>query len=158
MPQLDTSTFSSQLFWLGISFCILYCILAYFIVPKISGVLENRETMREQNINTASTYREQAEGLLLEYEKLLAQTRKDAHERYQALVNRIAHETTEKKKDILDKLQERLHIAEQDLYRARIDASQDMHSVARDIAGDILQKLTGQSYSPEQLALNKDKT
>lgn len=158
MPQLDTTTFSSQLFWLGISFCILYCVLAYFLVPKISGVLENRETMREQNINTASTYREQAEGLLVEYEKLLAQTRKESHEKYQAVVNLIAQETMEKKKDILDKLQERLHIAEQDLYRARIEASQDMHSIAREIAGDILLKLTGQSYSPEQLTLKKDKS
>lgn len=157
MPQLDTTTFSSQLFWLGISFVVLYCILAYFLVPKISGVLENRETIREKNINTASSYREEAEGLLVEYEKLLAETRKEAHEKYQSVVTMTAHEMGEKKKDMLDKLQERLHIAEQDLYRARMEASQDIHSVAQEIAGDILQKLTGQTYSSDQLTIKKDK-
>lgn len=157
MPQLDVTTFSSQLFWLGMCFLVLYFILSYFLVPKISGVLENRENMREQNINQASSYREEAESLLVEYEKLLAQTRKEAHEKYQSVVNVTAHEIRAKKREMLDKLQERLHIAEQDLYRARIEASEDIHAVAQEIAGDILQKLTGQTYTPDQLTIKKDK-
>lgn len=157
MPQLDTTTYSSQLFWLVICFVALYCILAYFLVPKISRIIEKRDAIREHNINTASTYREEAEGLLADYERLLEQTRREAHDKYQAVVNLTVHEMTEKKKQMVARLQERLHVAEQDLYRARTEASQEMHAVAQEIAGDILKKLTGQTYSSTKLTIKKDK-
>lgn len=156
MPQLDTTTFSSQLFWLGVCFLVLYFILSYVLVPKITGVLESRENVREQKLNQASTYREQAEDLLAEYEKILAQARKDAHGQYQSVVNATALKLAEKKQDMLDKFQERLHIAEQELYRARIEVTADIQSVAQEIAGDILKKLTGHTYSADQLVVKGD--
>lgn len=157
MPQLDTTTFPSQLFWLGVCFLLLYFILSYLLVPRITDVLENREHVREQKINQASTYRERAENLLADYEKTLAHVRKDAHQKYQSIVNATGLEIAEKKKEMLDKLQERLHIAEQELYRARIEASQEMHSVAQEIAGEILQKLTGHRYPTDQLMVEKER-
>jgi F-type H+-transporting ATPase subunit b len=145
MPQLDTTTFSSQLFWLGVCFVALYIILAYVLMPRITAILDNRESVREKNINIASAYREEAEGLLVEYESLLAQTHQDAHEKYQEAVKTTALEIAEKKRKMLEKFQERLHVAEQDLYRARVEASAEMQAVAQEIASDILNKLTGPS-------------
>ena len=43
MPQLEISTFPSQIFWLVVSFLILYIIMAKVIVPRISSVIKNRE-------------------------------------------------------------------------------------------------------------------
>lgn len=157
MPQLDTTTFLSQLFWLGVCFLALYLILSYLLVPKITGVLENREHVRKQKINQASTYREHAENLLIDYEKTLAQAHKEAHQQYQSVVNATLLEMAEKKKDMFYKLQHRLHIAEQELYRARIEASEEMHAVAQEIAGEILQKLTGHTYPTDQLVVKKDR-
>lgn len=156
MPQLDIATFPSQIFWLGICFLALYFTLAYFVIPRIVGVLENREYVCEEKLNQASTYRAQAEDLLVEYEKMLAQARENAHQRYQSTVNATTLDMTQKKKDMLDKLQERLHMAEQELYRARLEASADIQSVAPEIAGEILQKLTGHIYSADQLVVAKD--
>lgn len=158
MPQLDTTTFSSQLFWLGVCFLALYFILSYVLVPKITGVIENRDSIREQKINQASLYREDAERVLLEYEKILAQARKDAHEQYHYVVNATTLEIAQKKKEMLDKLQERLHLVDQDLYRARVAAGADMHLVAQQIAADILEKITGHTYSLDQLIVKKGTT
>jgi len=151
MPQLDTTTFPSQLFWLGVCFIVLYCILSYLLVPKIVGVLESRSTLREQKINQASTYREHAEGLMIDYERTLVQARKSAQEHYQSVINATALEIGQKKQDLLDKLQDRLHVAEQKLYRARIEVSSHMEPIAQEIATEILQKLTGHTYSADQL-------
>ena len=151
MPQLDTTTFSSQLFWLGVCFFVLYCILSYILVPKIVGILERRSTLREQKINQASTYREHAEGLMIDYERTLAQARKNAHKHYQSVTNATALEIGKKKQDLLDKLQDRLHVAEQKLYRARIEVGAHMGPIAQEIAAEILQKLTGHTYSADQL-------
>ena len=156
MPQLDVTTFPSQLFWLGVCFLLLYLILSFFLIPRVAGLLDKREAMREERLNLASTYREEAEGLLLAYENALAEARKEAHLHYQSIVNETMHKMAERKHEMVEKLQERLRVGEQDLYRARIEASADMHTVAQDIAGDILEKITGHSYPVEQLIEKKD--
>ena len=43
MPQLDSSTFASQLFWLFISFFSLFAIAKFYIVPKVDGMFLSRE-------------------------------------------------------------------------------------------------------------------
>lgn len=156
MPQLDTTTFPSQLFWLAVCFLVLYLVLSYFLIPKMVGVLDNRETIREEKLNLASTYREQAEGLLFAYESAIAQARKDAHLNYQSFTHQTVLDIAEKKKDMIEKLQDRLHVAEQDLYRERIKVSSEMKSVAQDIAAEILKKVTGHTYPADQLVVKKD--
>jgi F-type H+-transporting ATPase subunit b len=142
MPQLDTSTFASQLFWLVVCFLALYFILSYIALPKISKVLETREQTIEGKINKASLYREQAEDLLNEYEATLAKAREEAHLYYKSSASAISADIALKEKDILDKLSNRLHLAEQTLYRSRVDAGQEMGSIAEEIANLILDKIT----------------
>jgi len=42
MPQLDVTTYTSQLFWLFICFSFLYLILKYQIIPKLEQIRQNR--------------------------------------------------------------------------------------------------------------------
>jgi F-type H+-transporting ATPase subunit b len=146
MPQLDTSTFPSQLFWLGVCFLTLYFILSFVAVPKITRVFERRDEAIAAQINKASTYREQAEDLLADYEKTLADARDAAHQHAKSIASATNAEIGNKQKDYLDKMKDRLHLAEQDLYRSRIEASHEITSIAAEVANAVLTKLTGQSY------------
>ncbi len=42
LPQLDYSTYPSQIFWLVISFTVLYAFISYFVIPKIEIIFEKR--------------------------------------------------------------------------------------------------------------------
>ena len=42
-PQMDTSWFPNQLFWLAVSFLLMYILVARFVAPSIKGVLDKRE-------------------------------------------------------------------------------------------------------------------
>ena len=42
MPQLDFSSWPSQIFWTALALFILYKVLNGSILPKISGALEDR--------------------------------------------------------------------------------------------------------------------
>lgn len=42
MPQLDVTTYTSQLFWLFICFSFLYLMLKYQIIPKLEQIRQNR--------------------------------------------------------------------------------------------------------------------
>lgn len=149
MPQLDTSTFPSQLFWLVVCFLVLYVILSFIALPKISRVLGKRAETVDEKINKASLYREQAEDLLVDYEKTLAQARDQAHQHYKASAHTTASQIASKQNDFLDKLNERLHVSQQELYRARLEVGHEINSLAMDVANGILTKVMGPTSKKE---------
>lgn len=143
MPQLDVSTYPSQLFWLVVCFLALYFLLSYVALPKIEGVLKKREETLEEKINIASTYREEAENILADYEKKLEEARQEAQVRYKKASDLAKEEISRKQKQKLAKLNDRLNVAEQDLYRSRVDAGEELKASVREVANAILDKITG---------------
>ena len=50
MPQLDTEFWVYQIFWLVITFSVLFVLLSKIILPKISANLETRKSLILENI------------------------------------------------------------------------------------------------------------
>ena len=71
MPQLDLSTFASQAFWMVISFSLLWFLMAMFITPKITDVLEQRKRKIDDYIIKAEKLNQQAKTSLEKYEQAL---------------------------------------------------------------------------------------
>jgi len=44
MPQLDLSTFPSQIFWLAVFFVVLYLLMAKLAIPRIERVIDSAAT------------------------------------------------------------------------------------------------------------------
>ena len=151
MPQLDITTFSSQLFWLGLSFIILYLILSYVAVPKIARIYDDRQKTVEEKLSQANSYREKAEELLAEYEATLASARGEAHEQYRAITHAVTEEMLLKQQTFLDALNVRLHLEEKKLSHEALDVREDMQKAVLDIATALLKKLTGRSYTSQEL-------
>ena len=72
MPQLDTSTFTSQLFWLVVCFFSMMFIMSKFIIPKIADIMEQRQRKIHGYLNKAADLKEQAEAALRKYQNALA--------------------------------------------------------------------------------------
>ena len=70
MPQLEITTFPSQIFWLVISFFILYIILSRIIIPKISYVIKTRESEIKNNIHISEQLFRDTEIINEELEKV----------------------------------------------------------------------------------------
>ena len=56
MPQLEITTFPSQIFWLVVSFLMLYLIMSRIIIPRISFVIKKRETEIKNNVHISSFF------------------------------------------------------------------------------------------------------
>jgi F-type H+-transporting ATPase subunit b len=61
MPQLDVSTYPGQLFWLFVSFFLLWFVLHVWLVPRFSRIFEKRRKHIEQLLAKASTLQTHAE-------------------------------------------------------------------------------------------------
>ena len=62
MPQLEqTEFFVSQLFWLVVTFTFLFIFLWRISLPRISSVLEKRESKIDDDITSAKKLQAEAE-------------------------------------------------------------------------------------------------
>ena len=75
MPQLNPEFWISQIFWLTLTFGILYVVLSKLILPKISANLELRKSQIQENIEAAEKQRENSESKLKEYDDIVIKSK-----------------------------------------------------------------------------------
>ena len=102
MPQLDPEFWVSQIFWLTITFGILYVILSKLILPKISSNLESRKSQISDNIEAADKQRKESEAKLKEYDEIISKSKTEAKNIFNQIREK-ALEDISAKKNILDK-------------------------------------------------------
>ena len=115
MPQLEITTYPSQIFWLVVSFVILYLIMSRFIIPKISSVIKSRESEIKNNIHISEQMYRDTEIINNEYEEIKKNIEDEARE----IINHLK-ETTNKKitknaKLLKKKLEQKLEKSEKEI-------------------------------------------
>jgi F-type H+-transporting ATPase subunit b len=80
LPQLDVTTFPSQIFWLIVSLVVLYLVVTRLALPKIVGAIEDRADAIEDDLDRAAQYKRKAELAEKAYEKALADAKAKAQE------------------------------------------------------------------------------
>lgn len=78
MPQLDFSTFPNQIFWLVVALVILYVLLSKIALPRIGGILEDRQGRILGDIAAAEKLKTQAEEAEKAYNQALVDARAEA--------------------------------------------------------------------------------
>jgi F-type H+-transporting ATPase subunit b len=151
MPQFDPSTFASQLFWLYVSFTLLLILLSVFALPKIGGVLEERQKRIDGNLDKAAQWKAEAEAAIAAYEKALADSRAEAHKILQANAQAIAEQAEARQKALGEKLAAQIKAGESRIQAAKEQALDQIKGVSADLVKASLQRLTGQSAEDAQI-------
>ena len=143
MPQFDIGTFASQIFWLAVIFTLLFLILSRSVLPKVSGILEQRQRRLDDDIAKAGALRKEAETVLAEYEKARAEAEARAQAAMRAVLDETAAEATRAHGD-LDRTQaKQLAEAEARIAQARQDALPGVHQAAAEVATAATERLIG---------------
>lgn len=78
MPQLDFSTFPNQIFWLVVTLVVIYLILSRVALPRIGGILAERQGTITNDIAAAEDLKAKAIEAEDVYNKALADARSEA--------------------------------------------------------------------------------
>ena len=100
MPQLNPEFWVSQIFWLIITFGILYVVLSKLILPKISANLETRKSQILENIEAAEKKREESEQKIEEYEKIVQDSKNEAKNYFKQAREKVLKDIGAKKRSI----------------------------------------------------------
>ena len=143
MPQLNPEFWVSQIFWLVITFGILYVVLSKLILPKISANLESRKSQISDNIEAADKQREESEKKLNEYDLIITKSKTEAKNIFNQAREKALKDINVKR-DILDKqIEDEIKKVEDEINLFRKDAPVKINKIAIETSGELVQKLIG---------------
>ena len=152
MPQLNPEFWVSQIFWLTITFGILYIVLSKFILPKISANLEVRKSQILDNIEAAEKQREESELKIKEYKKIVQSSKNEAKNYFKQTREKLL-KNINLKKDSLDKeLNLEVQKGETEIQELRDRAPEKINKIAVETTKDLLQQLIGSDVNSSSIS------
>ena len=139
MPQLDPTSFPSQLFWLAVCFGTMLLVLSVFVLPRITRTLTARQGQIEGDLQAAEKLRADAEAALAAYDAALQQARNNALVLAQDMRAEIQAETDRQKAELDARLADEAQKADAALKAARDAALGGLEAAAHDVVGDVMQ-------------------
>ena len=141
MPQLDTEFWVSQIFWLTITFSILFVLLSKLILPKISANLETRKSLILENISTAERKREESESKIKEYNEIIEKCKNEAKNLVNQAKERLMKDINLKKEALEKNLSKEIQKIEIEIQEFRNKAPEKINKIAVETSTDLLQRL-----------------
>jgi F-type H+-transporting ATPase subunit b len=144
-PPFDSSTFPSQILWIAITFGLFYLFLKKVIMPRLSGILEVRETRIAGDIEQANKMKGDADAAVAAYEQALAEARANANVIGQKARDDGKAEVEAARKSVEASLEAKLADAEARVAKIKDAAMQDVGSIAEETAAAIVSALGGKA-------------
>ena len=147
MPQLDPTTFAPQLFWLLVTFVLLYLFMWKIAIPRIGNVLQDRQKRIDSDLEKAEQLRREAESVRKAYEKLVTDGSNKAHETIRAARVKVAAEAAAQHASLTEKLAAQTSEAETRIGAAKEQALANIRAVSMEITQLAASRLIDQEIS-----------
>ncbi len=157
-PPFATETFGGQLLWLAITFAVLYTLMSRLVLPRLTGIIENRRAMIAKDLDDAAAMKTRAEEAGTAYEKALAEARARAQALAQETRAKLTAEAEAKRKALEADLAARLAQAESAIAAKKAEAMSNVRGIARETAIAIVERLIGRAPPPQAVDSALDQT
>ena len=143
MPQLNPEFWISQIFWLTLTFGILYIILSKLLLPKISANLELRKSQIQENIEAAEKQRKDSETKLKEYDDIIFKSKLEAKNIFKDSREKIIKDINYKKEILENQINDEIKKAEKEIVVVKISAPEKINRIAIEASSELVKKLIG---------------
>ena len=152
MPQLNPEFWVSQIFWLLLTFGILYIVLSKFILPKISSNLEARKSQILENIEMAEKQREQSEIKIKEFEKIILDSKNKAKNYFNDARKKVLEDINKKREVLENEINEEIKVAEKDITSLKNNAPEKINKIAIETSADLIKQLIGMEVNNSSIS------
>ena len=143
LPQLDFSTYPSQLFWLVISFALLLYLMKNRALPRVTEILETRQARIQGDLDQAAALRGEAEAAAAQYEQAVAQARSAASQRVRETQEQAAAELARRQAAVDAEIDVFVKAADDRIGAAKNKAFGEIGAVAAEVAQSAVKRLAG---------------
>ncbi|MEZ5893046.1 MAG: hypothetical protein R3C58_07875 [Parvularculaceae bacterium] len=152
LPQLDPSSWPSQLFWLAITFGVLYWLMAGKFLPSLGGAIEERKDRIADDLDQAAEFKRQAEDAEAGYNKALADARAKAQGIAADTRGEMDKEIAALQAETDAALEKQLAAAESRIAKMKSDAAAKVREAAADTTRAVVEALIDEAPTDEAVA------
>ena len=147
MPQLDPEFWVSQIFWLIITFGILFLVLSKLILPKISDNLETRKSQILDNLELAEKQRKESETKLKEFDNIILRSKIDAKNLFNDSRKKLLDDINNKRVKLEEEIDKEIKIVETEIKELRKKSPEKINKIAIETSSDLINQLIGSNVN-----------
>ena len=151
MPQLEISTYPTQIFWVLLTFICFWLIMDRFIVPGIAEMIDARKRKYDDCLLKAERVNKKALASLQRYEETLAAAKAEAIAQIKKNENEFEKIVAERLKDINQQLSEKIAASEEQLTKDKETAMSKIEEISQAAAYAVVKKLGLETVSTEDI-------
>ncbi|MEM9169086.1 MAG: F0F1 ATP synthase subunit B' [Pseudomonadota bacterium] len=149
LPQFDASTFPGQIFWLAVTFGLLYMLMSESILPRLGGMIEERKDRVADDLDKAAEFKRQADEANEAYAKGLADARAKAQAIAAETRDNLDAELSEMQAEADEKAAADVAAAEKRIAEMRDKAAEKVRDAAIDTTKAVVEALIDERPTDE---------
>lgn len=150
-PPLDPTGVVPQLFWLALTFALLFLLLKRFAIPRVGEVIEERRERVDRDIAKAEALKGETEQALANYERALGEARARAGAIAKEVHAKLTAEVDAERAKLDGEIAAQVAAAEASIAQSRAKAMAGIGEIASETAGAIVAKLIGSEVSQDEV-------
>ncbi|MGN7678442.1 MAG: F0F1 ATP synthase subunit B family protein [Anaplasma sp.] len=143
VPQLDASTYPSQVFWFLCAFSLLYCVVRWVVVPKIEGAIGSRYSRVGGALGSARSICESVQTKLLAQQAALDSANDQARDTVRAALCEVSACMEQARSSLEEEMGNVLKIVAQRLEDLERDSRDELVALAAEVAFMYYSKVRG---------------
>ena len=145
MPQLDTQYFGNLIFWLLVTLALLYWVLSKIALPRIAGVISDRQAFITGDLMQAEECKKKAKEAEAAYGQALSDARAEANKIIAAQKADIQKDLDAAIAKADAEISARSVESEKRIGAIRDSATADARSVAREVTAELVRTFGGKA-------------
>mgnify|MGYP001327492748 FL=1 len=152
MPQLNPEFWISQIFWLILTFGLLYILLSKIILPKISDNLETRKSQILENIETAENQREESEKKIKDFEKLILESKIKAKNLFNDSRKKVLEDINKKRIALEKEIDGEIKTTEDEIKKLKDTSNEKITKISIETSSELLKQLIGEEVNSSSIS------
>ena len=149
LPQMDVSSFPSQIFWLIITFGALYVFMWKIAIPQLRTTVEERKDKVSMDLNDAEQLKTEAKSILEEYEAKITNSNLEAASIYTDSKTDIDKKIELSKKETDEKIRSLIDESQSALVKKENDAVEEIEAKTIETIQSIVEKFIDEKVVEE---------
>ena len=158
MPQFNSETFPSQLFWLIITFLLLYLCMNFLVLPRIRNNIRLRKNKIANDLERSELLKDQIEKIMLDYESKVLHAKNQATENTKNAFEKASHEFNLQLDTVKKRIIQKINKAENEVKEYKKNIENEVSSVSMNLSSSILEKVIGKGLSKSDIDFIKQET
>ncbi len=155
MPQLDVSTFSSQVFWFFLSFYLLFLVVNYVFLPKLEWKIYSRNKKVLNSFNNSVCLLEFAERQVNKYGEALGRAEAQIKKTVSDTMMQIEKMREDVKSQLEEENKKMAQFVKEEIESFKVQHMDEIKRITTSLALIYYAKLTGSAMDQEEFLLAK---